>query len=231
MDMQSIYVALDPVFIAPYRWVATPAVAMWVGSIALTLWCVLAGEISSLFIYRVNRAYYAKLNEKMVHMHNLSIEAITRKDKTNFKAANRWANEYFGKVFFAQAAFFAVSLWPVPFALGWMQTRFTGIDIVSVPVFSLDFSQISLTGIGDGFITPATLSLGYAFVLLTSYIALRYLLYKTRKYIPLLKIVEKMRAEDAELIDQIKSWEDVTKQAEAKASLQQVPTVSEQTGA
>ncbi|WP_066858400.1 hypothetical protein [Halodesulfovibrio spirochaetisodalis] len=209
MDMQNIFFILDPVFIAPYRWLLNPVAAMWTGSAVLALWCLLAGEISSIFIYRVNRAYYAKLNEKMVRMHNLSIEAIKQKDKANFKATNRWANEYFGKVFFAQAAFFAVSLWPVPFALGWMQTRFTGIDIVSFPVPSLDFGKLSLTNFSTEFISSTTLSLGYAFVLLTSYIILRYTLYKTRKYIPVLRNIEAMREEDSELIHQIKSWEEL----------------------
>lgn len=221
MDIQSIYFTLDPVFIAPYRWISIPAVAVWMGSLALSLWCVFAGEISSIFIYHVNRAYYAKLNEKMVRMHNLSIEAIKQKDKVNFKAANTWANEYFGKVFFAQAAFFAVSLWPVPFALGWMQTRFTGVDIISVPMLSLDFNKFSLTNLSTDFISSTTLSLGYAFVLLTCYIALRYTLYKTRKYIPLLRNIEAMREEDAELINQVKSWEELNTSASASKEIQQ----------
>lgn len=222
MDMQSLYVTLDPIFIAPYRWFSEPAIAFWIGSLALSLWCIFAGEISSIFIYRVNRAYYAKLNEKMVHMHNLSIEAIKLKDKENFKAANKWANEYFGKVFFAQAAFFAVSLWPVPFALGWMQSRFTGIDIVSVPMLSLDFNKLSLTEIPTNFFSSTTLSLGYAFVLLTCYIAMRYLLYKTRKYIPVLCKVEELRERDAELIDTIKSWDELS-QIKADSSAEKQP--------
>lgn len=220
--MQSIYLTLDPIFIAPYRWISDPAIAFWVGSLALSLWCIFAGEISSIFIYRVNRAYYSKLNEKMVHMHNLSIEAIKLKDKENFKATNKWANEYFGKVFFAQAAFFAVSLWPVPFALGWMQSRFTGIDIVSVPMLSLDFKQLSLTEIPTDFFSSTTLSLGYAFVLLTCYITMRYLLYKTRKYIPILCKIEELRERDAELIDTIKSWDELN-QIKADSAAEKQP--------
>lgn len=218
MDMQSIFFALDPYFIAPYRWLANPLAAMWIGTAILGIWCILAGEISSIFIYRVNRAYYAQLNAKMVRMHNLSIEAIKQKDKANFKATNRWANEYFGKVFFAQAAFFAVSLWPVPFALGWMQTRFTGVDIVTLPMISLDLDKISLTSFSTDVFSSTSLSLGYAFVLLTSYIALRYGLYKTRKYIPVLRTIEAMREEDAEMVNQIKSWEELNASA---APLQQ----------
>ncbi|MEZ0576041.1 hypothetical protein [Halodesulfovibrio aestuarii] len=221
MDMQSIFFALDPFFIAPYRWISNPEMAVWMGSIVLGLWCVFAGEISSIFIYHVNRAYYAKLNAKMVRMHNLSIEAIKQKDKANFKAANTWANEYFGKVFFAQAAFFAVSLWPVPFALGWMQTRFTGVDIVSFPMLSVDFDKFSLTNLSTDFISSTTVSLGYAFVLLTSYIALRYTLYKTRKYIPFLRNIEAMREEDAELINQIKSWDELNTSAPVTEAMQQ----------
>lgn len=221
MDMQSIFFALDPFFIAPYRWISNPDVAIWMGSLVLGLCCVFAGELSSILIYRVNRAYYSRLNEKMVHMHNLSIEAIKIKDKANFKAANTWANEYFGKVFFAQAAFFAVSLWPVPFALGWMQTRFTGVDIISIPMISLNFEMFSLTNLSTDFISSTTLTLGYAFVLLTSYIALRYMLYKTRKFIPVLRNIEAMREEDAELISDLKSWEELNTAAIASEPMQQ----------
>lgn len=230
MDMQSIFFALDPFFIAPYRWISNPEVAVWMGSLVLSLWCIFAGEISSIFIYHVNRAYYAKLNEKMVRMHNLSIEAIKQKDKANFKAANTWANEYFGKVFFAQAAFFAVSLWPVPFALGWMQTRFTGVDIVSVPMLSLDFSRFSFTNLSTDFISSTTLSLGYAFVLLTCYIAMRYALYKTRKYIPLLRNIEAMREEDAKLINQVKSWDELNHSVSASKETQKVEENTVTTG-
>lgn len=42
---------------------------------------------------------------------------------------NKEANDAFGKVFFNAVALSAAYLWPVPFALGWMQLRFADVHI------------------------------------------------------------------------------------------------------
>ncbi|MFV0350031.1 MAG: hypothetical protein ACK5JO_15770 [Halodesulfovibrio sp.] len=186
MDFTSLYLTADAFFIAPYRWFSSAELGMWVGTSILSIWAIIAGELALTFIYLTNRAYYASLNTKMVRMHNLSIAAIQCKDKESFKATNKWANEYFGKMFFSHAALFAVSIWPLPFALGWMQTRFEGITIHTVPYFE----------------TP----LGYQFVMLTCYIVLRLTFSKVRKHVPLLKRVDRMRKEDSDSAGKMRSW-------------------------
>lgn len=189
MDSAALFQAVDALLIYPYRLFGSAHAGLWLGTAVLSIWCIILGELALTAIYLFNRDYYTRLNQKMVRMHNISIQAILQKDKENFKAANRWANEYFGKVFFAHAALFAVSIWPLPFAMGWMQTRFEGIDIYTIPYFDLP--------------------LGYTFVMLTCYIALRFTLGKLRTRIPLLRRVEQMRIDDAATAGMPRSWADL----------------------
>lgn len=193
---ESLYPFIDSLLIAPYR-IGIPALAaFWFGTAVMALWCTVAGEISMALIYVWNREYYTDLNRKMTRMHNISVEAVRHKEKSTFKSANKWANEYFGKVFFSHAALFAVSLWPVPFAMGWLQSRFAGIDIHTVP-----FTEFSL---------------GYSFVFILSYIIVRYSFSKIRSYIPVLKKIDKMKAEDAEKAGEMTSWSELAQEPETK---------------
>ncbi|ACS80428.1 hypothetical protein [Maridesulfovibrio salexigens] len=186
---ESIYPIIDSLLIAPYR-IGLPALAaFWLGTAVVALWCTLIGEISMSLIYIWNREYYTDLNREMTRMNNISIEAIRHKQKDTFKSANKWANEYFGKVFFSHAALFAVSLWPVPFAMAWLQTRFSGIDIHTVP-----FTKFSL---------------GYPFVFILSYIIVRYGFSKIRPFIPVLKKIDDLRAEDAKKAGELTSWDEL----------------------
>lgn len=89
-------------------------------------------------------------------MHNLSVKAIVVKDKDGYRACNKQANEAFGKYFFNMITQGAAFLWPVPFALGWMATRFSQVE------FELLFS---LPLIGD--------TVGFAAVMIPMYILFR----------------------------------------------------------
>lgn len=186
--MTAIYHFLDLVLIAPYRVGLPSGVAFWLGTAILSLWCVVLGEASMAIGYLINRSYYLDLNKKMVTMNNLSIEAIRRKQKTAYKAANTWANEYFGRAFFAQAALFAVSLWPLPFALAWMQIRFDGIDIVTIPFMHY--------------------GLEYPFAFLSSYIFVRFCFSKSKTFLPGMKKLEMLKEQDASLAGTMLSWND-----------------------
>ncbi len=194
---ESIYPIIDNLLIAPYRFGLPTTAAFWFGTAVMAFWCTLAGELSMTLVYLWNREYYTDLNRKMTRMHNISVEAVRHKEKETFKSANKWANEYFGKVFFSHAALFAVSLWPVPFALAWLQTRFTGIDIHSVP-----FTEFSL---------------GYPFVFILSYIIVRYGFSKVRSFIPVLKKIDDLRAEDAKDAGEMTSWNELAQIPEDNA--------------
>ncbi|WP_320170244.1 hypothetical protein [Maridesulfovibrio sp.] len=193
--LESIYPIVDALLIGPYRTGLPAVAAFWLGSAVLALWCTLGGELSMTLVYIWNRDYYTDLNCKMTRMHNISVEAVRHKEKETFKSANTWANEYFGKVFFSQAALFAVSLWPVPFAMGWLQERFAGITIHTVP-----FTDFSLS---------------YPFVFISSYIIVRFTFSKIRHFIPVLKKIDGMRAEDAEKAGELTSWSELAPQGNA----------------
>ncbi len=199
-DVDSIYLFFDTILISPYR-IGIPSVAaFWFGTAILACWCILFGEISMSIGYLWNRKYYNGLNKEMIRMHNISIEAILRKDKKIFKSANNWANEYFGKVFFSHAALFAISLWPVPFAMGWLQKRFSGIDIHTIPVLNY--------------------GLEYPFVFLSAYIILRYLFSKIRKNLPFFNRIDKIKEEDAKDSGEMKSWNDLVPKEKKEADTQ-----------
>ncbi|WP_027721999.1 hypothetical protein [Maridesulfovibrio zosterae] len=192
IDFDSVYPIIDTMLIAPYRIGLPTLAAFWFGSALIALWCTIAGELSMSLVYIWNRDYYTDLSREMTRMHNISVEAVRHQEKETFKSANKWANEYFGKVFFSQAALFAVSLWPVPFAMAWMQSRFSGLDIHTVPF--IDFG------------------LGYPFVFILSYIIVRFGFSKVRGFIPFMKKIDIMRAEDAEKSGEMTSWSELAPQ-------------------
>ncbi|MFW6323556.1 MAG: hypothetical protein ACOC0U_00700 [Desulfovibrionales bacterium] len=140
--IHSLYLLLDFVLIAPYRLFSGGA-GFALGTFVLTLWCILLGEASGFLAFLFNRKHYAEQMNEMVRMHNLSVRAIRHKDKESYKASNHWANEYFGKVFFAHVALFAVTIWPVPFALAWMGTRFSEI-LITVPISGGELTYVAV---------------------------------------------------------------------------------------
>jgi hypothetical protein len=147
---------IDSFLIAPYRVFEIPIIGFYFGTFILCLWCVLLGEVTFRLATLVNRSYMNKLRGQAVKMHNLSIKAIVVKDKEGYRACNKQANEAFGKYFFNMITQGAAFLWPVPFALGWMATRFSQVE------FELLFS---LPLIGD--------TVGFAAVMIPMYILCR----------------------------------------------------------
>lgn len=118
----------DTFFIFFYRVFSTPIFGYLFGTFCLSIFCVLFGQITQNLLWRWNHQWIRRDNREMVRMHNLSLKALSFKDKAAYKACNKEANDAFGKFFFAQMAMGMSSLWPVPFALAWMDTRFTTVD-------------------------------------------------------------------------------------------------------
>lgn len=170
---------LDTFLIAPFRWLLPHDVlGFWLGSAFLCAYCVILGEITSSLLFWCNRHYYTSMQDEMVRAHNLSVQALHAGNKEAYLAVNRQAHERFGKSFFAQAATGMSSLWPLPFALGWMSLRFAGIDVYHIPY------------------TEKTL--GYVFVMLALYIPFRILFSRLRGHLPLFSRVEAFRRQAAE---------------------------------
>ncbi|KUJ96360.1 MAG: hypothetical protein PWR24_1329 [Desulfonauticus sp.] len=184
------YLLIDPLLIFFFRIPKIPILGFYLGNGVLSLICVLLGEITMVLIYRYNKSYFDQLNQEMLQNHTLSIKAILFKSKEHYKAANTLANEAFGKTFFASLALFASSLWPIPFALGWLSFRF---NEVTFPLW------------------PTSFELGYVGVFIPIYILIRMLLGKVKKKISWLQIGDSSLEEE-----EILSWQDLHKKSEEK---------------
>lgn len=135
---------VDAILIAPYRLTGNPVAGFYLGTLLLALLCLFLGKASQDLVWLWNKAHYEKEEAEMTRMHNLSVAAIEAGDKTAYKAANRQANEAFGKTFFAGAALFSVSIWPVPFALAWMASRFADVAVPLFPGQAVRYNAIFL---------------------------------------------------------------------------------------
>jgi hypothetical protein len=162
------YHYLDLLLISPFRMLSNPVSGFFFGTFILCLWCTLIGELTSLGVGRLNRSYLKKLEQESIRLHNLSVKAIVHKDKDSYRACNKMANEAWGKYFFATIAQGSASLWPVPFALAWMATRFQDIAFeLAVPIPLL----------------PETV--GYPAVFIPMYILVRICFAKLKPWLPL----------------------------------------------
>jgi hypothetical protein len=123
--LNQMYVYLDGLLIAPFRLFEIPILGFYFGTFVLCAWCILIGELTFRLAARANSAHMNKIRAQAVKMHNLSIQAIELKDKESYRSCNKQANEAFGKYFFNMITQGAAYLWPVPFALAWMSTRFS----------------------------------------------------------------------------------------------------------
>ena len=158
---------LDSVLIFFYRIPDVPIAGYLLGTFVLALFCVVIGQLTISVAFLTNRRRIDADNRNMVRMQNLSVKALAAKNKGAYKAFNKEANEAFGKVFFMQIALAAASLWPVPFALAWMQTRFSGVE------FPLPFTLPMLGG-----------SVGYTFSFFPILILAFILFGKVKRYLP-----------------------------------------------
>lgn len=119
---------LDPLCIAPYRMLSQPVAGFLSGTGTLALVCVILGLFTLRCARYLHRARLQSYVRDMERYHALGETALALGDKEHFKAVNRQAHEAFGRHFGINGAFFAASLWPVPFALAWMQWRFGSVS-------------------------------------------------------------------------------------------------------
>lgn len=124
---------LDPFLVWMFRLPIDPVAAFAVGLCALALLLTMVGELCMAGAYFINRRHFAAITEDMVKNNNNSIRALAQKDKASYTACNSMANEAFGKNFFSGLALFASSVWPVAFALGWLEFRYGAIEF-SLPL-------------------------------------------------------------------------------------------------
>lgn len=173
--LNTFYAHIDAFLIYFFRMPQIPILGYLLGISILALYCVVLGQITIAVAYLANRKWIESNNNAMVHFQNLSIKALLFKSKPAYKACNKEANDAFGKVFFMQIALAAASLWPVPFALGWLQTRF--LDVAFVLPFSLPY-------IGS--------AVGYTFTFIPMFILVYILFGKIKGQLPFFSRVEKI---------------------------------------
>jgi hypothetical protein len=160
VEMPAFFWMLDPFLIWFYRITGYAWVDFFLGTLVLALIAVILGEFTISLAFLAVKKHIDQNTEDTVRYQNLSVDAIAAKDKQAYSAANKLANEAFGKSFFHQIALSAAFLWPIPFALAWMQYRFLEVD------FPIPFTGYSV---------------GYIAVFLPVYVA-AYYLFKRVKY-------------------------------------------------
>jgi hypothetical protein len=158
--MDPILLWFDPYLIWLYRLTGWAWADYFLGTWVLAWLALVVGELTISLAFLAVKRQVDRVNQEAQEFQNLSIQAAKAGDKPAFEAANKVANDAFGKSFFMQIALSAAFLWPIPFALAWMQYRFIDIT-VPLPLLPWD--------------------LGYAGVFIALYIA-AYFIFKRFKY-------------------------------------------------
>jgi hypothetical protein len=171
----TLYRWVDAFLIFFFRIGDVPILGYYLGCAVVGLICVILGQVTIAAAFRWNRRFIDGDNHQMIHMHNLSMKALMAKDKAAYKSCNKEANEAFGKVFFSQIALAVSGLWPLPFAVGWMQNRFLNVE------FPL---PVTLPWIGD--------HVGFMFTFLPIYILVYICFGKIKRKLPFFRTMAKI---------------------------------------
>lgn len=167
---------IDPFLIGPYRLTSDSFAGFLIGTFCLSMICVVLGELTISIGIRLNRKHLQELKKEVSHKESLSMQAYAEEDSVSYKALNKAANDAWGKYFFTMAAYSGGILWPVPFALAWMQSRFQDVD------FELVFPINHL--LGD--------NVGYPFIFIPLYILARIVFKYLRPRLPYFRGVQAM---------------------------------------
>ncbi len=135
--------SIDPFLIYAYRIPADSLLGYWLGTLALAFGALALGMTTMALSGLLNRNLHRRQSAKMIKMHNLSIRAIQEQNKEGYLATNKLANEMYGRVFFNRAALFTASVWPVPFALAWMNERFADVSL-NIPLIDFPFGYVGV---------------------------------------------------------------------------------------
>jgi hypothetical protein len=162
--------------IAFYRITGYSLLDYFIGTMFLGLLCVVVGEVSVSLAIRFNKHYLDSMSREMNEKERLAMAAYQAGNKDGYKALNKEATDVWGKHFFTMVAYSAGILWPIPFALGWMQTRFSGVEFDLAFPLSLIFGK----------------SVGYIFTFIPIYILCRILFKYMRPHLPYFKGVQKL---------------------------------------
>jgi hypothetical protein len=129
---------LDSYVIRLYQLTGYALVDFFLGSFILAFTAIIIGEVTSSVAFGAVKKYIETSTDEMVRFQNLSIDALAAGEGATYTACNKLANDAFGKTFFMQVSLSAALLWPVPFVLAWMQSRFSDVE------FRLIFTEYSV---------------------------------------------------------------------------------------
>lgn len=173
--LDPFYYHADSFLIFFYRFTGYPFVDYLIGTFCLAFMCVIVGELTVSLAIRLNRTQIEEMKGEMNRKERLSMAAYEAGDKKGYRALNKEATDVWGKHFFTMVGYSAGILWPIPFALGWMQTRFHDVDFALSFPLSLLFGQ----------------SVGYLFTFIPLYILTRIVFKYLRPWLPYFKGVQK----------------------------------------
>jgi hypothetical protein len=142
MEMHPFFRFLDPYLIQLYRITGYALADFLLGTLVLAFIALIIGEFTISLAFLAARKRIDQTTAEASKYQNLSIDALKAGDKETYKAANKLANDAFGKSFFMQIALSAAFLWPAFLALAWMSYRFSDIE------FPLPYTHHSLGHIG-----------------------------------------------------------------------------------
>ena len=171
-----IFLWIDQLLIAGYRISGYAFVDFLIGTLWLAFWCVLIGELTVGLALKINRRYFEAMTDEMRQKEQLALTAYQAGDMTAYEGLNKQATDAWGKRFFTMFGYSAGIFWPLPFALGWMQTRFAGIEFVVAPPLSWIFGATA----------------GYPFVFIPLYILARILFKYLRRRLPFFRGIQRI---------------------------------------
>jgi hypothetical protein len=154
---------MDKMLMPVYRMPENHLFGYFIGTFWLSFICIIIGEHFISLAFHLHKKNIIHDNEEINRFQTLSVKALIAGDMSAYKTCNSIANEAFGRNFFRQIVLSASYLWPLFFALGWMQWRFAGVEF-NIVVF--------IPGIGD--------TVGYGTTFVLCYVISR-LLYKNIK--------------------------------------------------
>lgn len=175
-SLDTLVLQADSFLIAFYRITGYSLLDYFIGTMFLGFFCVVIGELSVSLAIRFNKRYLDSMAKEITEKEMLAMEAYRTGNKDGYKALNKQATDVWGKHFFTMAAYSAGILWPIPFALGWMQTRFSGVEFDLAFPLSLIFGK----------------SVGYIFTFIPIYFLCRILFKYMRPHLPYFKGVQNM---------------------------------------
>jgi hypothetical protein len=173
--LNNFFVLADKFLIFFYRITGMPLADYFMGTFVLAFLGVVIGEISVSLALRFNQRYIDEMTSEMETKEKLSMAAYRAGDNAGYQALNKEATDAWGKRFFTMIGYSAGILWPIPCALGWMQTRFADVQFALAFPLSLVFGK----------------TVGYIFVFIPIYVFCRILFKYLRPHLPYFKGVQK----------------------------------------